>query len=580
MNRFIYGLPYDFIQQNGFYLVIDLGEDDGERLSPLALNMLRSVTVPRLLPVRVEQWNLNRKLYYNIHSKRMLSPLLNGKHLQKQDFMRLLMNIVRTLEDSKLYMLNEAHYILHDEFMFIGKDPGDIYFTYLPLKTAEELPSLKDQLLGLFRAFSEKLENAEDWGIPEFLRLLEREEFHISELRAALEHVSFRGCRLADPQRPADGGQANRPAEREAGACTRQHHLADWKQGELSDLLGEDRNTDEVCNTDEPQQSAMEPRQSVIRKKVNRDPKKKEAVELSLKENLLLLSLVSALLALLWSRFAEQPSEGWFYVHAGVSLLLCDAAFVFSKIWRPSFVERLRNRQNRSGRGNRYAAPERAEHTEEEVSGKSSDPSPKGTATTDASPHLFDAAFVSASMADSPLTAEEGSYGVKPGKSARYYDDLAQKTTLLVSAPPTVILSDSYRTKAPKETDMFRKKVFLEIRKSGLVEKVAVESDQRFLIGRGPDGVHYVYDDPGVSRTHLEIVSGQDGCSARDLGSRNGSFLNGEPMVPYKWYTFGENDVISVIHAELRMSASGRLSSGAGITPHAANPIEKVRKTV
>ena len=215
MNRYIYGLPYDFVQQNGFYLVIELGEDADERLSPLALNMLRSVTIPRLLPVRVEQWNMNRRLYYNISSKRMLSPLLNGKYLQKQDFTRLLMNIAHTLEDSKLYMLNEAHYLLHEEFMFIGKDPGDIYFTYLPFKTAGELPSLKDQLLGLFRTFSEKLGNAEDWGVTELIRLLEREEFHISELRAVFEHVSYRGKRFADPLRPAYGEHENRPAGRE-----------------------------------------------------------------------------------------------------------------------------------------------------------------------------------------------------------------------------------------------------------------------------------------------------------------------------------------------------------------------------
>ena len=67
----------------------------------------------------------------------------------------------------------------------------------------------------------------------------------------------------------------------------------------------------------------------------------------------------------------------------------------------------------------------------------------------------------------------------------------------------------------------------IEIREPGHpVRRILV--DRAVEIGRGNEGVPL--DDPGVSRRHLKLTPSPLGLSAVDMGSRNGSLLNGLPL--------------------------------------------------
>ncbi|MNP80596.1 FHA domain protein [compost metagenome] len=50
----------------------------------------------------------------------------------------------------------------------------------------------------------------------------------------------------------------------------------------------------------------------------------------------------------------------------------------------------------------------------------------------------------------------------------------------------------------------------------------------------------------GVSRAHVEIMNRREGCSLKDLGSRNGTLLNGEQVAPYKEYPINPGDVFTL----------------------------------
>ena len=50
----------------------------------------------------------------------------------------------------------------------------------------------------------------------------------------------------------------------------------------------------------------------------------------------------------------------------------------------------------------------------------------------------------------------------------------------------------------------------------------------------------------GVSRRHAKIVFDNDGLSIEDMGSVNGTFLNGERIVPYKAMTLSSGDVVQL----------------------------------
>lgn len=92
-----------------------------------------------------------------------------------------------------------------------------------------------------------------------------------------------------------------------------------------------------------------------------------------------------------------------------------------------------------------------------------------------------------------------------------------------------------------------------------VVNKYGVEEaidflDDRFIIGRNQSGVHYMDTTEGISRVHCEIVKSKDTLEVRDLGSLNGSYLNGELLVPYKSYPFKYGDLLKIVTTEIRIA--------------------------
>jgi pSer/pThr/pTyr-binding forkhead associated (FHA) protein len=107
-----------------------------------------------------------------------------------------------------------------------------------------------------------------------------------------------------------------------------------------------------------------------------------------------------------------------------------------------------------------------------------------------------------------------------------------------VSKPTT-----EYRSKAAK--------LILQSPPDG-VSEVPLNID-RFIIGREAGSVDRVSPQTGVSRMHCEWIRGhqEEGMySLRDLGSRNGTFLNGEPLIPFKAYPMKDGDRIRIVQEE------------------------------
>ena len=101
--------------------------------------------------------------------------------------------------------------------------------------------------------------------------------------------------------------------------------------------------------------------------------------------------------------------------------------------------------------------------------------------------------------------------------------------------------------------------VVFHIQNNGHTED-RVMNEQRFIIGRSSEGVHYTDLTGGVSRIHCEIIKSEEGLVVKDLGSLNGTCLNDQNLIPYKSYPFKDGDVLKVARTELRM-ADGRQSS-------------------
>ncbi|OZB96896.1 hypothetical protein CJP46_09135 [Paenibacillus sp. XY044] len=69
-----------------------------------------------------------------------------------------------------------------------------------------------------------------------------------------------------------------------------------------------------------------------------------------------------------------------------------------------------------------------------------------------------------------------------------------------------------------------------------------------FVIGRSEEVAQYVEASTGTSRAHVELTrSKEGGYLIKDLGSRNGTKLHGEPMVPYKEYPLKDGDTFTIV---------------------------------
>jgi pSer/pThr/pTyr-binding forkhead associated (FHA) protein len=74
-----------------------------------------------------------------------------------------------------------------------------------------------------------------------------------------------------------------------------------------------------------------------------------------------------------------------------------------------------------------------------------------------------------------------------------------------------------------------------------------------FTIGRGETEADYAENEVGISRLHAEIYKAVEGYGVKDLGSKNGTFLNEDPLVPYQYYPIKEGDTIRIVRTEFRI---------------------------
>jgi hypothetical protein len=237
---------------------------------------------------------------------------------------------------------------------------------------------------------------------------------------------------------------------------------------------------------------------------------------LSRKQNLILALPLTAGAAWLWSRFAEEPSEAWLYINSGMTLLMADAAFLLSRVWRPSLLT-----------GNRLSKVSAAVFGSGRRRSEGAERNPR-------LPEVRTAPRPESGLLPPPEVSCED--------AERYYQTLANKTTLLSTAQATVPL-----TSLDGSQVQIRKRTVLEIHTTSGKKETVPLGTGRFLIGRA-DGGGYVCEEAGVSRAHAEIWLEAEGYYVKDLGSRNGSFLNGEFMVPYKPYPFRKDDTLAIVN--------------------------------
>ncbi|MEC0239415.1 DUF6382 domain-containing protein [Paenibacillus dokdonensis] len=131
-----------------------------------------------------------------------------------------------------------------------------------------------------------------------------------------------------------------------------------------------------------------------------------------------------------------------------------------------------------------------------------------------------------------------------------YYSRLGQKTEILNSGKggATVLLSNTVSGENGA-SDKLASVCYLLRDGEGETRTERIElRQQHFVIGRSVEVAQYVENSVGASRAHVELSRTEDGgYQIKDLGSKNGTRLMGEMLVPYKEYPLHDGDNFIIV---------------------------------
>lgn len=506
MTKTIYGLTVRIDNRQGRYWIFRREPEPiaSVELSKLDLRMLSRTAIPHLIPMNTEEMNNEVELRYRVPLGRTLEDYLKSPDGGLRTILLVLHSLTILLEDSRLYMLDETKFVLHGSYIIVGRDAEDIHVAYLPLRSIDQKRSVRQELYQLALQML-------DWSgvahetCPLLLDCLKSSLFELTEFKQLLIGLQ------------TDTGilRANKAVQWPADPVAPVPHVRQVPQvSEVSQV-----HTPLVQSTEPPFPQHMKRPETRVRPTKpsgidEEDPILHDGDTLRFRGTSNSIASSSAFkllllfILLVWGGAAWKPSEGSFLLAGGVSLVAGS-----SFLWWSS----------------RTASSSETWGDEED-----SDP--------------FNM--------DGPAQAEPKPYhqvSVERKEEVRAFDWSVDKQKLYASTPAqTVFLMQPAETVSlVLETELLNPnvKAYIEYGESGSAKTIELMKE-RFVYGRSPSETDWVLQDAGVSRVHGELLRKGQEWILRDLGSKNGSRLNGEPLLPNREYPMKDGDRITAAQAE------------------------------
>ncbi|TCN00658.1 FHA domain-containing protein [Paenibacillus sp. BK033] len=487
----------DFSMNRGHEMIID--RKDGilrEELDELELQMLQSGKIPRLLPVEWMEIDGSVTFRYALAGRKMLLHRLQVQPLSMEQFYTLLLGIVEAFEECKHYMLRPEGCLLDDQYLFVGEQLNEVAVAYLPIKEGlRDNASGAGDLLSLVVRWTAYIQDIDGAGLQRILQTLNGSKWPLSELRSVLLGLIGEAFIQAGPKQAPQ----RIPIPFPAAALAREADIA------------QPRASYEAKPQSAGLKSAPTPQDIPLVELEEQD----SAAEGS-KKLWVTAAIVALAVACVWKYiYLSSHSRSSLYICLGLTLMGTAALYM---VWSRRLPAGLLAKEA-DGEGEEEFIPESQplgmwpryediEHREliEPASAYALAVKPAMGLETEPNPHGGNTADLRSQSLPGEATVLLADRGMEPGGA---------------KAPAL------YREWAGGGS-------WIEWR------------DQKFTIGRLGEQVSYEEEAHGISRLHLELERDGGACNAKDLGSRNGSTLNGETMIPYKSYPFSAGDVIQL----------------------------------
>lgn len=580
-----------------------------EEIDAVQYRMLTQCEVPGLLSLETEEMDGAVALRYSLSGRRMLSQAMRASRWTMEDALTALCRLAEALETSRDYMLDLERYVLDDDFIFAGESWHDLAFAYLPLWRQTASASLSSGLEKLIVRWMMNVEAPDGQAMQQLLRLASSPDFAPAQLRryarqylagasgsTAAGEERLRGGKpdarpIRAPSMPGSASSLQRaahweasapePAESPLGLDSRPPSMTPAAIGSAEQGAGSSKPSP-GANAGEGGGSAARNRE---RKTGGRAPSGRippEAAsqglsgwlgedepfwmeeeqpapaidaEASKRRRIWLVASAVAVTAAVW-RFAylPAPSTRGLWLGLGVTLLAVAACVLLWGGKKPNPVSGARSSVKIRVRPADFSAswPRIGANDDD------GDESVAGLPAEEAAPSHRPRRFGVRSAA--PLDAEDREYGM-PGSRAE-----ADPVVPAASVVPVAAAVEPFRSEqlgdertswlgaqndgtrllgAEMPGAAIKRESYLEWEAAEGMRRIRLSGDS-IVIGRSRDAAQHVDGTEGISRAHLELIREDEVWRARDLGSRNGSWLNGVPMAPYEMYPLNKGDTIQI----------------------------------
>lgn len=560
----MYGFQVDFVQNGSTYMVLERSEGiRNEDLRQVEVKMMGSTPIPHLLPLDIHELDLRIRFQYNIAGKRMLSQLLRTEKLSLQQFYALLLQLLSALDDSRFYMLRPHHYLLHPDFIFVdgSLQSGTLWFCYVPMQESFRQEPLQQQISMIVTNLVTSISELNGSGLQQIVQYCQDGSFNLPGLKTML-------IQLLSGKQEAIGDEVNNmPASSQNNLYDNSYPLPLTRiQQQPRELKGYTEQEPGLSSLSVQRQQQSLPSYQAIMQPVAEENGDEDHSSTPRK---IYVPLVAVIVTILLWRFLYMDNasiEGMLYVCVGATLLIGDGVFLW---WRGvMFAEQMLDRRGKT-------ASESPHYESGEL------------AATGHLNRLFGIpAFEAEKLVTGPQEQMKRRRGLANNKepdaarhpggtlAARYAESsnvpgavhheqssaIAANTGYAKPFQPTDMLSGGCQATVALTADPAREhgvqavtpKPYLERRlPEGTEEAVRIElNTPHFIIGRTEGVAHYVDLSVGVSRTHVEITQTANGFEIKDIGSKNGTLLQQEPMVPYKAYPLADGYQFKIANAE------------------------------
>lgn len=509
----------DFAMNHGHEMIVD--SEKGifrHELDELEIQMLRSQTVPYLLPIEWLEIDGAVTFRYALTGMKMLVHRLQQEPITMEQYYGLLLSVTDALLECKDYMLRPESCMLNDQFIFTGERMDDIRFVYLPLKDGDGIGLQPvDGLLQLAVRWTTYIDTIDGEGLKRIVQSLDQSRSPLNHLRETLLELIANGYNSSavtlrdNPSRQKEQPFASQPYARPADKPERHDlHQSLSEAGKKRNGLpfnivlmndAEESNSGELpYYADELEQGARQ-RQG----------------------KWMMMAAWALGAACVWRfLYMSEPSRSNLLICAALTLLLTGGLYY---AWTKTGSLFIRDK-----------ASEDDKEWLEPLSGPLNPDPLKASASWKRS---SEPEMPEYELPPSGTTSSMGNYSIPPSASQPSWQGDRKRLE------PTTLFSET-ENKAAQDTEFieaYARQPWLSRVWNGQEEKIALDADS-FKIGRSIDGAGYSEDAEGVSRLHLEIERVNGEHHAKDLGSRNGSLLNGKLMVPYKAYKLDAGDRI------------------------------------